>query len=1180
MKKLYSSKAVIHHSGFWIKLFRIMRISAILLLIGVMQVFATDSYSQATTLSLAMRDATVQQVLEEIEAQSEFYILFNHQLVDVDRKVNIEVKDKKIGNILSALLKDTDTHYVVLGNQIILSPKENLGQKLSSEIPPQGETVTGVVTDQDGNPLPGANIVVKGSSVGTVTNMEGEYSITIEDSNATLLFSFVGMLTREIVVGDQRQINITLSSDVLGLEEIIVVGYGTQRKENLTGAVDVVEAEQISQKSATNLTEALQGVSPNLNVYTNGWESEAGGKMTFNIRGTGSLTGDDSPYVLVDGVPTDINLINPSDIESFTVLKDAAASAIYGARAPYGVILITTKKGSMDEKVSIEYSNNISFSNPLGMPHMSSSLNYATAHDQASINAGLAANFTDENYDRIRQYMAGDITEETWLMDDGSDWMGNGIWSIAGNGNNDWLYEFYDDMVMRQKHDISVKGGGTNNSYYFSAGLFDQPDELRYGDQYYKRYNVTGNITSKATKWLTLNLNTKFIKEDRQYFNSRQGWPRYVMYHNFFRTNSFRPKILPNGEYSNISYIPMLNGGKENQYGNNVIVSAGATIEPIENWQTVINYSYKHSAMRIDDNEETVYGTFPDESQYVIAFPISAYAETFSDEEYQILNVVSSYNKTVLDHYFNFMVGYEHEHLKYNSLWGRKTEVLTANVPSISTATGEYYLDDVKSHWATQGFFGRVNYNYKAKYLVEFNARYDGSSRFEEDSRWGFFPSFSAGYVISKENFWEPLSDVVNSLKIRASWGSLGNQNVPNYLYLSTLGIGTNLGWIMGNQRPNYTTAPGLVSSNLTWETSRTLNFGMDIAFLDRRLAATVDIYNRSTTEMFGPAEAYPIVLGTDVPLQNNASLETKGFELVFIWKDNIGKDFSYNIMATLADNVSTVTEYNNPTKTLSTWYEGSTLGEIWGLQSDGLYQSDNEAAEGPDQSLFYPRWGAGDVHYEDIDGDGVITRGDWTADNSGDYSVIGNYSPRFLHGITVGARWKGFDFNMFWQGVGKRDFAFQEYHMTFFGFQGHQWWGMNVFEKGDDTNLDYWRPNDETNLLGPNTDAYYPRPYLSKEDYKNKQPQTRYMQSAAYIRLKDLNIGYTIPPHISKKVAISNARIYISGTNLLTFTKLTKLIDPEALNGIYGTSALTSHGVGKVHPLRRVYAIGVNITF
>jgi hypothetical protein len=284
--------------------------------------------------------------------------------------------------------------------------------------------------------------------------------------------------------------------------------------------------------------------------------------------------------------------------------------------------------------------------------------------------------------------------------------------------------------------------------------------------------------------------------------------------------------------------------------------------------------------------------------------------------------------------------------------------------------------------------------------------------------------------------------------------------------------------------------------------------------------------------------------------------------------------------MGTLADNVSTVTEYNNPTKTLSTWYEGSRLGEIWGLNSVGLYQSDSEAAEGPDQSLFYPRWGAGDIHYEDMDGDGIITRGDWTADNSGDYQIIGNNTPRFLYGITIGARWKGFDLNMFWQGVGKRDFAFTQYHMTFFGFQGHQWWGMNIFENGNDSNLDYWRPADESNLLGPNTDAYYPRPYLSKEDYKNKQPQTRYMQSAAYVRLKDLNIGYTIPAHISKKVAISNARIFISGTNLLTFTKLTKLIDPETLNTIYGTTAIDHIGMGKVHPLRRVYAIGVNLTF
>jgi len=377
----------------------------------------------------------------------------------------------------------------------------------------------------------------------------------------------------------------------------------------------------------------------------------------------------------------------------------------------------------------------------------------------------------------------------------------------------------------------------------------------------------------------------------------------------------------------------------------------------------------------------------------------------------------------------------------------------------------------------------------------------------------------------------------------------------------------------MGSERPVYTTAPGLISADLTWETSTTTNFGLEATFLDSRLMATFDVYSRITSDMFGPAEALPITLGTTPPKSNNATLKTQGFELLIEWKDFIGNDISYNIRATLADNISTVTEYNNPTKTLSTWYEGAKLGEIWGLKTAGIYQTDAEAAAGPDQTLFWPTWGAGDIHYQDIDGDNKITRGTYTADNSGDYSVIGNNTPRYLFGLSGGMEWKGFDFSMFWQGVLKRDYAFSEGDMTFFGFNGHQWWGMNIFYKGNDSNIDYWRPANETNMLGPNTDAYYAKPYLSQQDYKNKKVQTRFMQNASYLRLKTITLGYTIPENISKKVAVSNARIFLSGENLITLTPLTKLLDPEALTTI-------GWGVGKVHFLRKVYAVGLNVTF
>jgi TonB-linked SusC/RagA family outer membrane protein len=1036
--------------------------------------------------------------------------------------------------------------------------------------------VNGTVTDAKGETVIGANVVEKGTANGSITDADGKFTLTVKE-NATLVISFVGYVTQEIAVGNRTALDVTLQEDTQALEEVVVVGYGTQKKINLTGSVDMVTSKQIRERPVTNTTEALQGVSPNLNITPSQYSGEPGQTMSINIRGVGSLTGDYSPYVLVDGMPMDLNIINPNDIESISVLKDAAASAIYGARAPYGVILITTKKGAVGEKIRISYDNNISFSSPIGMPHMSNSLKYFTAHNQASVNAGLAPEFTEYEFERVRQYMAGEIKDETWLRDDGvNDWHGNDIWDIAGNANWDWFYDvYYKNNVVRQKHDASVSGGGKNSSYYASAGMWDQPDEMRYGGGYYKRYNITANLTVKPVDWLTLNVNSKYVNAIRTSFTAG-SYDRSTQYHNFFRTNSFRPLYLPNGTFSSISYIPLMidPDGKERNYGSQYVATLGAIVEPIKNWKTQFNYNYKIADTRITNYHPTIYGTNPSDEKIVYDTAINNYQTSFAQTNYAMFNLISSYERTIKDHYIYVMGGFEKEMNNYNYLWGQKTKVLVSSVPSISTAVGEHYVDDAMEHWATAGFFGRFQYNYKEKYLLEANMRYDGSSRFEESTRWGLFPSFSVGYNISRESFWKTIEPYISSLKIRASWGSLGNQNVPNYLYLPNLGVNTNLSWIMGSERPSYTTAPALVSANLTWETSTTSNIGFDAGFLKGRLNASFDLYRRLTTNMFGPAEALPNILGTSVPQTNNATLETDGFELVLSWRDQIGSDWSYDIKATLSDNVSTVKKYNNPTKTLSTWYEGKKVGEIWGYETVGIYQTDDEAKAGPDQSYFFPVWSAGDIHYKDQNGDNIINNGTYTVDNPGDLTVIGNSSPRFLTGLTAGLNWKGVDFSMFWQGVMKKDVAFSQDDQVFHGFHAQNWWDMNMWEKGSSTTLDYWRPSNETNMLGPNTNAYYPKPYLSSEDRKNRQVQSRFTQSAAYFRLKNLTVGYMFPQDWVRKVYASNARLYVSGENLLTITSLTGLLDPEASSTGYGSM------VGKIHFLRRSYSVGLNITF
>jgi len=1060
--------------------------------------------------------------------------------------------------------------YIFLFSAIYVSARPHVDPPLKADIQ---ITITGSITDNEGTPLPGASIVEKGTTNGTQTDFDGNYSLNISNENATLVISYIGFATQEIAVNGQTIISINLEESASGLDEVVVVGYGTQKKINLTGAVDIVNSEEIANRAVTNVTEALQGVSPNLNIVSNGWDGEPGGSKNLNIRGMGSLNGNDGPYILVDGVPMDLNTINPNDIESFSILKDAAASAIYGSKAAFGVILITTKKGEKN-KLQVNYSNNFSFSSPIGLPHMANSLQYITAHDQAQVNAGLSPTFTAENYDRVRQYMAGTITDETWVRDDENNWHGNDIWSLGGNGNNDWMYIYYDEMVLRQQHDISFSGGSEKVKFFVAGGFFDQPDELKFGDQFYKRLNFTANLTAEVTDWLTFNFNSKFINVRKQFFNPGQGWDRATQYHNFYRTNPFRPLYLPNGEYSAISYInEMIDGGKEKHYNNQYITTAGFDLKLAKGWGAKIQYTYKNNSDRMDDTRKEVTLHLPDGSPYPIANggSTSYFATQFVRNDYQLFNATTSYSKSIQKHNFDLLLGYEFDLNQYNGLYGKKTNLLISNLPAISTATGEQTLDDTKNHWGTQGTFGRFSYNYDEKYLLEVNARYDASSRFAKDSRWGFFPSVSAGYNISKEEFWSPLQSVVNTLKIRGSWGSLGNQNVDNYLYLSTLGINTNLNWLMNGERPDYITAPGLVSSSLTWETSSTLDIGFDASFLNNRLTATFDYFKRTTSDMFGPANALPRLLGTAIPKLNNATLETNGFEFSLAWRDNIGDDFSYNLRFNLSDNVSKITKYNNPTNTLTTWYNGMTVGEIWGLKTDGLYQTQAEADNGADQTLFWPTWGPGDIAYRDLDGDNTITKGTWTNGDSGDYSVIGNNAPRFNYGLNAGADWKGFDMNLLLQGVGKRDYAFATNDANFYGFNANSWWDINVYKQ----TVDYWRPADETNDLGPNTNGYYPKPYLSLEDRKNKEISTRYMQDASYLRLKSVTLGYTLPSYILKNTGVGNARIYISGENLLTFTKLTGLMDPEGLSTLN-----TGYGIGKMHPLRKVYAIGLNITF
>ncbi|MCD6598232.1 MAG: TonB-dependent receptor, partial [Bacteroidales bacterium] len=1059
---------------------------------------------------------------------------------------------------------------VVYDRQIILSPEKMLDQTLKNlNVKPQGHKISGTVTDEDGQPIPGATILVEGTSTGTISDAEGKFVIEVPETIDNLQFSFVGMKTQIVSVVGKTQVSVMMEMDNLGIDEVVTVGYGTQKKVNITGSVATISTEELANRPIPKMGEVLRGISPNLNIGLTYQGGEPGATSNWNIRGLGSLSGSDAPLVLVDGVEMNINNIDPSNVESVSVLKDASASAIYGARAPFGVILITTKKGKKDGSLSVQYNNNFSFGNPIGIGHLESSMVYATAFNQASINAGSTPIYNDEYLARIQGFMDG-----TYLTEYDPEIPPHNIWAgrRVGNANYDWPYELIAKNKMDQKHSLNISGGNDKTQYYTSIGYYNQDGFLKHGYDDYTRVDFLVNLSSKVTDWLSFNISSKFSNTSTDYPHGITTVGRdYMWYATIYNWSPMTPKYNINGSIGNPLIRSQQSSGRIVTKTNDFLITVGTEIEPVKGWKTNISYTYNVVESYRESNPKPVWVELGTGEFGNVGKPNATYDSRLTHSPYTLFNAITSYEKSFSNHYFKALVGYEQEEKFYSGLSGAGGILISEEVPSISTSLGAVSVDDTKWGWATQGIFGRLNYNFKEKYLIEFSARYNGSSRFDPESRWGFFPSGSVGYQISKENFWSPIEPYVNMFKIRASYGTLGNQNVASYLYIPSVPIYSETPWIISGQRPSYARTPGLISDGLTWEKVTTANFGLDAGFLNNRLGLNFDWFTRTTTDMFGPAETLPYTLGTSAPKANNAELETKGFELMLSWKDRVSSDFSYNVQIGIGDAKSTILKYVNESEFINGWYAGKEVGEIWGLVTEGIIQTDAEADNMPGQSEIYSRWSAGDIQYKDLNGDGEITFGNSTKDDHGDLTVIGNSTPRFNTTIAGGFNWKGFDFSMQWFGYMKRDFTPSLGNKVYQGLT-RSWASSGIIK--DSPTLDYWRPADETNMFGPNTDSYFAKPYFSSETYKNQQRQSRYVLNAGFLRLKFIQLGYTIPQDLSRKVFIQNARIFISGENLATFTSLPKSMDPESSLTQWGSS------YGASYPIARTFSMGLNLTF
>ena len=1138
-------------------------------------------------ISIEIEDTSLKKVLSRIERIAGVKFTYSPSVIEENQRVSVKASGQTLAEVLDALLGPLNIRYKLIADRISLyKPSAAIPAPTNSQQVSLADylalPITGTVLDAQSQPLPGASVIEKGTSNGTTTDSDGRFSITVTDDNAVLVFSFIGYTSQEVAVKGRTVVDVNLAEDVTSLQEVVVVGYGEQKKINLTGAIDVVSGEALSDRPAAQVGQLLQGQAPSMLISMTQRGNEPGVSQSFQIRGVGSISGNSAPLVLVDGVEMDINLVDPSSIESISVLKDAASSAIYGSRAANGVILIQTKKGD-DRPLRVSYGNITSLNRPIYVPDMMDSYTYATVFNQARANAGLSPTFGPEQVDRIKGYMEG-----TYPYPYNPDQPPNSIWQgrWMGNANVDWAQEYFTDYSVQQKHNINVEGGTKNTQYYATIGLLDQPGIFKWGNDEYNRYNFLVNVSTRANDWLKLDFSARAaqVKTDRPnggVWGDRSG---YWMHVNILWPTM--PMYNLDGTINNPLMVGMMNGGRIEREDNNTMFSASTELEPIKGWKTNLRLSYTNRSGSTTNLKYPVDVTIATGLIGNIGFPQTGIYEQVRTGEYTVFTGTTRYEREIGDHFFSAMVGYE-QHYDFNRwITGEGFDLTSLDVPSISTSLGTRTVDDAVNHWALQGYFGRINYNFKEKYLLELNARYDGTSRYEDGQRWGFFPSASVGYNLSSEEYWDALQPYVQNFKLRASYGTLGNQNIiadqiiqhgqsfeevhdpnaQNYLYLQRIPIDPLLNQIIDGARPNYADMPQIRSEQLTWETIRTTNIGLDAAFLNSRLTAEFDWYYRTTDNMIGPSVQLPSVLGADAPETNNAKLATKGYELTLGWKDNIG-EFIYNGKFMLGDYQTEILEYINETGNINDWYAGKMHGDVWGLTTDGLIQEEGE--DMPDQTYYYATWGPGDMKYVDLNGDGKVDPGARTLDDHGDLSVIVNTTPRYQIGFSAGFKWRNFDFNMFWQGIGSRPFIPDSGSEFYWGHLANP--NSAILLDGSN-HLDYWRPANETNHLGPNTDAFQPKPYFSSQRNKNFQTQTRFIDNARYLRLKNLQFGYTLPKHIVDRTFMNYLRVYFSGENLVTFQSMDKVFEPENM--------IASRTFMRAYPIIQMYSLGLNITF
>ncbi|MEQ9290135.1 MAG: TonB-dependent receptor [Cyclobacteriaceae bacterium] len=1116
---------------------------------------------------------TVEEVFKSIENQTEFEFAYSKKNLSKNKNIKLTSGKRPVDLVLLEISKEFGLKFKQV-NKSISASKINKHEKdgnLERVEILADVTISGKVTDENGEGLPGVSIVVKETTTGTTTNIEGNYKMNVPEG-AVLTISFVGYVTQEVTVGNQTVIDVNMELDAQQLEEIVVVGYGTQKKVNLTGSVAAVSGDVLDNRPIVSVGQGLQGVIPNLNVDIRNGDPAAA--INFNIRGYESINGG-NPLVLVDGVPMDLNKINPNDIKSISVLKDASAAAVYGARAAFGVVLVETKEGKSG-KMKISFGADfaaakpIMFVDPVTDPYA-----YVQARMLANQRTNGNDGFDQDMIDGTKRYSENPTKENEWGVYNGN---------LRFYGYNNYQERILADYSPQQRYDMTISGATDKSSYYVSFGYLNKDGYLKNSEknEKFKRYNALIKGDVEINDWLKLDSRALITteKSDKPHF---YNWD--VNINTFARVNPLNPIAFPDLDFyltpgdkedyaqyqgmyfQSVNFLPYLEqGGRDTWRRNDVILTQGANFTPIKG----LNIRGEFSAnLTYRDDQDVRSKVDVIENMDLAAlqigngFSATDYIDNRSDnDQYYVINTYADYTIDQFDgHYFKAMVGFNQEWGRFQFIRSRAFSLITPAITDLNATTGNQETYGGKEEVSLRGVFYRLNYSYKDRYLIELNGRYDGTSRFPKDDRFGFFPSFSAAWRVSNEAFMSQTSSWLDNLKVRVSVGTLGNQLLFNgnspiyYPAIPTMGSATSPYMMSAGSRSPYVSAAGLVSPTLTWESVTSKNIGLDFTMLNNRLDFTFDIYSRETKDMLTDVEL-PDILGTDAPKANAADLKTTGWEISATWRTKVNSNWDYGITLALADSKAKITKYDNPTGSLSERYVGQTIGDRWGFVTEGIFQTQDEIDNAPTQDKIPDgnNWRPGDIRYADLNNDGEISKGSNTLDDPGDQVIIANERPRGNFGITGNVGYKGFSLSMFFQGV-------MQYQ---YWPPNGNWVAFYPFNAGHVENYyltDTWS---ETNR-----DAYFPAPHVSTNTKQNVQPQSRYVQDGSYIRLKNLTLNYSIPADVLSRVGMSNASIYVSGMNLFEFTNMRKPLDPEV------RPTLTQE-----YYKQRIYSLGLKVSF